>query len=82
MECRTSRTSQHFTVSLLFIYFQCIIWNVEQAEPVNVIDCQSNLIQSISWNRDGSLFCMTSKDKKLRIVDPRLGDSVAVSSLR
>ena len=60
-------------------FFQCMIWNVEQAEPVNVIDCQSNIIHSISWNRDGSLFCMTCKDKKLRIIDPRLGDSVGVS---
>ena len=64
---------------ILLLLFQCMIWNVEQAEPVNVIDCQSNIIYSISWNRDGSLFCMTCKDKKLRVIDPRLGDCVAVS---
>lgn len=52
---------------------KCMIWNVEQAEPVNVIDCQSNIIQSISWNRDGSLFCMTCKDKKITNHRPTAG---------
>jgi WD40 repeat protein len=30
-----------------------------------------NTIQCVSWNFDGSLFCTTSKDKKLRVIDPR-----------
>ncbi|XP_053387812.1 coronin-1B-like isoform X2 [Mercenaria mercenaria] len=57
--------------------YKCIIWNVEQAEPVNVINCHNDIIQSISWNRDGSLFSTTCKDKVLRIIDPRVGDCVA-----
>ncbi|KAL4216781.1 hypothetical protein ACF0H5_024504 [Mactra antiquata] len=55
---------------------KCIIWNVEQAEPVNVVSCHNDVIQSISWNRDGSLFCTSCKDKTLRVIDPRLGDCV------
>ena len=65
------------TVFIYNTYFQCIIWNVEQAEPVNIVDSRS-IIQSISWNRDGSLFCMTCKDKTLKVVDPRLGECIAV----
>ncbi|XP_060605093.1 coronin-1B-like isoform X3 [Ruditapes philippinarum] len=57
--------------------YKCIIWNVEQAEPVNVINCHNDIIQSISWNREGSLFSTTCKDKTLRIIDPRVGDCVA-----
>ena len=58
-----------------------MIWNVEQAEPVNIVDSHS-IIQSISWNRDGSLFCMACKDKTLRVVDPRLGECIAVSTVK
>ncbi|WAR29781.1 COR2A-like protein, partial [Mya arenaria] len=57
--------------------FKCIIWNVEQAEPVNVVNCHTDLVQSISWNRDGSLFCTTCKDKVFRVIDPRVGDCVS-----
>ena len=46
---------------------------------MNVLSCHNDIIQSISWNRDGSLFSTTCKDKKLRIIDPRVGDCVAVS---
>jgi len=31
----------------------------------------SNIIQSLDWNYDGSLLCSNSKDKKVRIIDPR-----------
>jgi WD40 repeat protein len=65
---------------LVSFELQCIIWNVEQAEPVNVINCHNDIIQSISWNREGSLYSTTCKDKTLRIIDPRVGDCVAVSS--
>ena len=60
--------------------FQCLLWNVEQAEPVNVVDCHTDTIFSIAWSRDGSLFATTSKDKKLRVIDPRTASAVAVSS--
>jgi len=31
----------------------------------------SNIIQSLDWNYNGSLLCSNSKDKKVRIMDPR-----------
>lgn len=51
---------------------KCIIWNVEQAEPVNVISGHADNIFSMSWNTDGSAFCTTSKDRKIRVIDPRM----------
>ena len=62
----------------MFVCPQCIVWNVEQAEPVNIIDCHKDTIFSISWNREGSLFATTSKDKKLRTIDPRTCGVAAV----
>ncbi|KAG7273416.1 hypothetical protein CRUP_023641 [Coryphaenoides rupestris] len=36
-------------------------------------DAHPDLIFSVCWNRDGSAVCTVSKDKALRIVDPRRG---------
>lgn len=58
--------------------FQCVLWNVEQAEPVNVISCHENTVFSMSWSQDGSLFSTSCKDKKLRIIDPRMARVAAV----
>lgn len=52
--------------------FKCVLWNIEQAEPINIIDCHDDTIFSMSWKRDGSLFATTCKDRKLRIIDPRI----------
>ena len=52
---------------------QLIIWNLEKAEPIRILTCHSDIIQSMSWSRDGSLFVTTCKDKKIRIIDPRNG---------
>ncbi|XP_071098854.1 coronin-2B-like [Haliotis cracherodii] len=57
--------------------FKCFIWNVEQAEPVNVIGCHTDTIFSIAWSREGSMFATTSKDKKLRVIDPRSTNVIA-----
>ncbi|XP_013387577.1 coronin-2B isoform X2 [Lingula anatina] len=56
---------------------KCILWNIETAEPINIINCHKDNIHSINWNRDGSLFSTTSKDKMLRVVDPRSGETAA-----
>jgi WD40 repeat protein len=53
---------------------------VEKSEQVRVIAVHSDTIFSISWNRDGSLFATTCKDKKIRIIDPRQGNVVVVSN--
>eukprot|EP00062_Callorhinchus_milii_P016377 gi/632967605/ref/XP_007900070.1/ PREDICTED: coronin-1C isoform X2 [Callorhinchus milii] len=51
-----------------------MIWNVGTGEALlELNDMHNETIYSISWNRDGSLFCTASKDKKLRLIDPRNG---------
>ncbi|XP_041355950.1 coronin-2B-like isoform X3 [Gigantopelta aegis] len=69
-------TADNILLSAGFDY-KCLIWNIEQAEPVNVINCHRETIFSISWNHEGSLFATTSKDKKLRVIDPRTASVVA-----
>ncbi|XP_041097058.1 coronin-6-like isoform X2 [Polyodon spathula] len=54
-----------------------IIWNVGTGEPLVSLDNHPDLIYNVSWNRNGSLFCTTCKDKKVRVVDPRKGEIVA-----
>lgn len=53
-----------------------VVWNTLTAEAVRLINCHSDTIHSMSFNRDGSLLATTSKDKKLRIIDPRAGTIV------
>lgn len=56
-----------------------VIWNVGTGEPLISMDDHPDLIYSISWNRNGSLFCTTCKDRRLRVCDPRKREVVAVS---
>jgi len=52
------------------------LWNVEsQASGIDFEEHQ-DIILSIDWNVDGSLLASTSKDKKVRIFDPRDKKSV------
>ncbi|KAA8586834.1 hypothetical protein FQN60_000670, partial [Etheostoma spectabile] len=46
-------------------------------EPLITMDDHPDLIYSISWNRNGSLFCTTCKDRRLRVCDPRKREVVA-----
>ncbi|CAB4054363.1 CORO2 [Lepeophtheirus salmonis] len=58
-----------------------LIWNIAKGMVVNSINCHTDNIYSMSFNRNGSLLATTCKDKKLRIIDPRstevlrIGDS-------
>jgi WD40 repeat protein len=48
------------------------VWDVEAGKTVlNSKEHASNIIQSLDWNYDGSLVCTNSKDKFVRILDPR-----------
>lgn len=59
-----------------------IIWNVGTGEAlINLDDMHSDMIYNVSWNRNGSLICTASKDKKVRVIDPRKQEIVAVSVL-
>ncbi|KAJ7309845.1 hypothetical protein JRQ81_007918 [Phrynocephalus forsythii] len=54
------------------------IWNVGTGEPlISLDDLHQDMIYNVSWNRNGSLICTASKDKKVRVVDPRKQEIVA-----
>nr|XP_022307279.1 coronin-2B-like isoform X2 [Crassostrea virginica] len=74
-------TAENILLSAGFDY-KCVLWNVEQAEPVNVISCHDNTVFSMSWNQDGSLFSTSCKDKKLRVIDPRMARVAAESPVQ
>ncbi|XP_053562122.1 coronin-6 isoform X2 [Bombina bombina] len=55
-----------------------IIWNVGTGEAVISLDeLHTDLIYSVCWNYNGSLFTTTCKDKKVRVIDPRKQEIVA-----
>ncbi|XP_077165225.1 coronin-1C isoform X2 [Paroedura picta] len=55
-----------------------LIWNVGTGEPlINLDDMHQDMIYNVSWNRNGSLICTASKDKKVRVIDPRKQEIVA-----
>jgi len=56
--------------------FSVKVWDIEKGEARNTIDGHGDIINSVAWNYDGSLLATTSKDKKIRIVDPRSGSIV------
>jgi len=52
--------------------FSVKIWDVEKGVAGYEIDgAATDLIQNCEWNYDGSLLVYSSKDKKVRIIDPR-----------
>ncbi|NXT96444.1 COR1B protein, partial [Anhinga rufa] len=55
-----------------------VIWNVGTAEELYRLEgLHPDLIYSVSWSRDGALFCTACKDKSVRVIDPRRGTVVA-----
>ncbi|XP_026549081.1 coronin-1C-like, partial [Notechis scutatus] len=55
-----------------------LIWNVGTGEPlINLDDMHQDMIYNVSWNRNGSLICTASKDKKVRVIDPRKQEIMA-----
>jgi len=51
-----------------------VIWNVGNGEAMVVIDSVPDQIWSASWGWDGSKLLITSKDKMIRVLDPRTGE--------
>lgn len=57
-----------------------IIWDISNANAnpiLNIIKCHVDMIYSLAINRDGSLIATTSKDKKLRVIEPRSSNVVS-----
>ena len=46
------------------------MWDCKQGEEIGTYDCKQ-LPQDLHWNYNGSLFCVSTKDKMDRIFDPR-----------
>ncbi|XP_065073355.1 coronin-1C-like isoform X2 [Ochlerotatus camptorhynchus] len=67
-------TASNVLISAGFDHLICV-WDVSNAEKplMNVINCHVDMIYSLAISRDGSLIATTSKDKKLRVIEPRSG---------
>jgi len=55
--------------------FKILIWNVGNASIITSIELP-DLIFHCSFNYDGSKLCVTCKDKKIHIIDPRTGEEI------
>ena len=55
-----------------------VVWNLETGDPLYQIDIGDHP-NGMCWNEDGSLLGVTCKDKKLKLIDPRKGEIIAVS---
>jgi len=51
--------------------FKVKVWDIEHGTEKCNVDGHGGIIQSVEWNIDGSLISTFSKDKKLRVIDPR-----------
>lgn len=58
---------------------QILVWDTRRAALCITLDLHSDVIYSLSFNRDGSRIVTTSRDKRLRIIDPRSGKLLQVS---
>lgn len=52
------------------------LWDITKGSEKEIITTHPQMLQSLDWNYDGSLFTTTCKDKKLRVIDPRTGNAV------
>jgi coronin-1B/1C/6 len=52
--------------------FSVKVWDIEKGTAHLSVDGQhADIIQAAQWNTNGSLLATSSKDKKLRVIDPR-----------
>uniref|UniRef100_A0A1A8GB22 Coronin n=1 Tax=Nothobranchius korthausae TaxID=1143690 RepID=A0A1A8GB22_9TELE len=59
--------------------YKVMIWNLDSPEqvmknPVRTISHHSDVVLSMSFNTDGSLFATTCRDRKVRLMEPRSGN--------
>eukprot|EP01121_Diplochlamys_sp_Union-15-3_P022234 TRINITY_DN93_c0_g1_i1.p1 TRINITY_DN93_c0_g1~~TRINITY_DN93_c0_g1_i1.p1 ORF type:complete len:454 (-),score=105.88 TRINITY_DN93_c0_g1_i1:23-1384(-) len=48
------------------------LWDIEKGSELFTVNAAAtNIIQCLAWNYNGSLLAQLSKDKKLRLIDPR-----------
>lgn len=73
----------NFTVGTKCVCEQVMIWNLDCLEqviknPVRTISHHTDVVLSMSFNTDGSLFATTCRDRKLRLVESRTGNLLQV----
>jgi len=51
--------------------FSVKLWDVEKSSNVSTTEGHTDIINAVEWNYNGSQIASTSKDKKLRVFDPR-----------
>uniref|UniRef100_A0A0K8T8M4 Coronin n=1 Tax=Lygus hesperus TaxID=30085 RepID=A0A0K8T8M4_LYGHE len=65
-------TAENVIASVGFDYL-IMLWDIGKGDVLHIIDCHNDVIQSLSFNYDGSRLATTCKDKKLRVINPRTG---------
>ncbi|XP_050740436.1 coronin-1A-like isoform X3 [Eriocheir sinensis] len=53
--------------------YQILVWDTRRAALMQTIDLHTDVVYSLSLNRDGSRMVTTCRDKRLRIIDPLSG---------
>ncbi|RZC40501.1 coronin-7 [Asbolus verrucosus] len=56
-------------------YTTLTLWDLVSGQEVFSNAEPTDVIQAVSWKRDGTLLATSSKDKQVRILDPRVEDS-------
>lgn len=64
---------------------QVMIWNLDCLEqviknPVRTISHHTDVVLSMSFGTDGSLFATTCRDRKIRLIESRSGNLLQVSA--
>ncbi|KAG8455018.1 hypothetical protein GDO86_001292 [Hymenochirus boettgeri] len=88
---RVSLIEWHPTASNIILStgydYKVMIWNIDNEDPViyspvRTIECHKDVVLSMSFNTDGSLFATSCKDRILRIIDPRRGTVIQESNCK
>lgn len=64
-----------------------MIWNLDSLDqviknPVRTISHHTDVVLSMSFSADGSLFATTCRDRKIRLIETRSGNLLQVSPCR
>lgn len=55
-------------------YTVLTLWDLLSEQEIYMNQDHTDVIQSVSWKRDGTLLATSNKDKQVRIIDPRASD--------
>lgn len=56
------------------------LWDIISQQEIFSNADHTEVIQSVSWKRDGTLLATSCKDKQIRIIDPRAAESIISSA--